>query len=815
MKGSEAKPMDEVQGIVQSITIVVKGMDCTDETRVIERKLKSLVGVHAIEFNLMIQQVKVSYEPAAITAQKIKDAIEETGMESVVQMPGPPATEIILKIDDLCCADEEQVIEKKLKSLEGIAKFEINVMNQQVRITYNPATTSAQDIIKAIAETGMKASFTVRTEKQHSAWWKEKPQMLSLVISGILTITSLVLGQLDVPSEIVLIGYGAAIVIGIYFPAKMGVLALKTGTLNIRLLMVIGAIGAILLGLWEEAALLVVIYSLGDVLEAYAVDRARGAIKGLMQLMPKEARVRRQGVEMTLPTDEIIPGDTVVVRPGEKVPIDGTVAAGSTFIDQSPITGESVPVEKKEGDGVFAGTINQRGSIEFLVTRRASDTTLARIIHTVEEAQAKKTRYQRFGEKFGKYYTPIMLCLGLAIAFIPPLFFGAPWPSYVYRGLVIFVVSCSCGLALSVPVSVVSATANGARNGILFRGGAYFEVARAVRAIAFDKTGTLTIGRPTVTDVISYNHLTGTEVLTLAGCIESRSEHPIAEAIVRKAKEQACPIIQDFRDFISHTGLGVQAKIIGTTYYVGSDRFMQDHGISIKGCQEDVNRLTRDGKTVVLVGTTKTILGSIAVTDNPRPEARETITVLKEAGMKVVMLTGDNDRTARAIALQLGMDEVWSQLLPEGKVEAVKKIRQQFGTVAMVGDGINDAPAMAVADLGIAMGAAGTDVARETGDVVLMADDLSKLPHVFKMGKKTVNNMRLNVIASLLIIAILVPMALIGNINLTLGLVLNEGGALVVIVNALRMLTGTAPRVNRARHAHYRPQLGVLGKESK
>ena len=696
---------------------------------------------------------------------------------------------ITIKIEGMDCADESEIIEKKMKSLIGIKNFYIDLMAQQIKVLYDPSLISIQDMIKAVAETGMKASLAKgHKEKKSKAWWKEKPQMLLLFICGILIAVAFLSERFGLSHQAVKPIFGLAILIGVYYPAKMGLLALKNLTLNIRLLMVIGATGAIFLGLWEEAALLVFIYSLGDVLEAYAVDKARGAIRALMELAPKGALVRKNNKELILPTEKIDIDDIVIVKPGEKIPIDGKVVAGNSFVDQSTITGESIPVEKKVGDEVFAGTINQRGSLEINVTKKASDTTLARIIHSVEEAQAKKSSYQRFGDKFGRYYTPAMFILGITVAVIPPLFFGGSWQSFIYRGLVVFVVSCSCGLALSVPVSVVSAIAKSARNGILFKGGAYLEAAQALKAIAFDKTGTITIGKPVVTDVVVYGNLSIREILLLAGSIESRSEHPIAEAIVRKAKEEGITLLQNLGDFEAIAGLGVRAKINGNLYFVGSNRFFQEKGISIDQSQNEISRFEGEGKTTILLGDEKKLLGVVAVADKLKTEAKEAIKILKDTGIKLIMLTGDNEKTAKAIANEAGIDEYLAQLLPEEKVEAVKKLREKFGKVAMVGDGINDAPAMAVADVGIAMGAAGTDVAIETGDIVLMSDDLSRIAYALKISKRAVNNIRQNIIASLAIVTFLVPAALFGWLSLVLGLLLNEVSALIVIVNALRLL---------------------------
>jgi len=568
----------------------------------------------------------------------------------------------------------------------------------------------------------------------------------------------------------------------------MGLAALRTLTLNIRTLMVSGAIGAIILGLWEEAALLVLIYSLGDVLEAYAVDHARGALKGLMGLMPKEAMVRRNGEEMVLPVEEIRLGETILIRPGERIPLDGRVIFGSSAVDEASITGEAVPVIKEKGAEVFAGTINQRGILEVETTRLSRDTMLARIIHSVEEAQAKKSSFQRFGEAFGRIYTPSIFVLALTVMLVPVWVLGGVWSQWFYRGLVVLVVSCSCGIALSIPVAVVAAIGNAARNGILFKGGVHLEGAATIRAIAFDKTGTLTIGRPQVTDVVPIGDCARHELLAIAASLESRSEHPLGEAIVRKAREEEIPFCLA-EEFDALVGLGARGKIRGEEFLVGGMRLFLERNMSVEPIRAVVASLEEQGKTAVLLGTRGGILGVIAVSDRLRSETKEAIRRLKEIGIsQAAMLTGDNEGTAKAIAREAGLDRYFARLLPEDKVERVKQLRLEAGRIAVVGDGINDAPAMAVSDLGIAMGAAGTDIALETADIALMSDDLSKLPVAFNLSKRTVQNIRQNIILSLAIIAFLVPAALAGWVGMVPGLLINEAGGLAVIVNALRLL---------------------------
>lgn len=708
-----------------------------------------------------------------------------------------PGTETVtLQIQGMDCTCNADLLARKLNALAGVSSHEITPVTGQARVSFDPAVVSVQEIIRTVAETGMMASL-VRSEGRRSTWWRE-PQQLALYGCGIIALIAFIAGYLGAPLVWVNGLYLLAVLVGVYYPARKALVALRNLTPTIHLLMLIGAVGAMLLGLWGEAAVLVFVYSLGDVLESYAVDKARGAIRSLMALVPKEALVRRDGRESICQVESIAVGETVVVRPGERIPVDGTVFSGTSYVDQAAVTGEPVPVRRKPGDDVFAGTINQNGSLEVRVTKPASETMLSRIILSVEEAQAKRTSYQRFADSFGKWYTPAMFVLGVLVATVPPLFFGAEWYPFVYRGLVVFVVSCSCGLALSVPVAVVGAMANAARHGTVFKGGAYLEVINDANAIAFDKTGTLTIGRPEVTDILAFAGSSEKEVLALAGSIESRSGHPLAAAIVRKAREWEVFSQRPVTDFHETVGLGVTAKVGGNACIIGSPRSLRDQGITINDAEEAVTRFEDEGRSVVLVGRDGHLIGLIAIADEVRPGAVEAVQRLSGSGVGTVMLTGDNERSAQAIARRVGVDEYRAQLLPTDKVDVIRKLKEQHGKVAMVGDGINDAPAMAVADVGIAMGAAGTDIAIEAGDVVLMSDDLGKLAYVRELSHRTVSTIRQNIAVSLINVAFMVTAALLGYLGLVTGLLLNEASAVFVILNALRLLTWRSPAESNA-----------------
>lgn len=693
---------------------------------------------------------------------------------------------VALQIEGMECGCEATLIDKKIRALAGVQSHEVNPITHQLRVSYDPESTTVQDIIRSVSETGMRASLQ-KAQGQRSTWWREK-QQLALYGCGLLALIAFVSSKTGA-SPLVSNGlYILSVLIGVYYPARKALIALVNLTPTIHLLMLIGSAGAMALGLWGESAVLIFVYSLGDVLESYAVDKARGALRSLTELMPREALVQTNTGAMVRPTEQIAIGDVVIVRPGERIPVDGRVIRGSSYVDQAAVTGEPIPVLREAGGEVFAGTINQNGSLEVEVEKPASETMLSKIICSVEEAQAKKGKLQRFSDAFGVYYTPAMFVLGVLVATVPPLVTGAQWLPFIYRGLVVFVVSCSCGLALSVPVAIVAAMAKAAHQGTVFKGGAYLETVDRVKAIAFDKTGTLTIGRPQVTDVLAFGNATQEDVLDLAGVIESRSGHPLAAAIVRRARESSDLSTDSMEDFHENPGRGVSGTVRGRFCVVGSPRCHAEQGVSLAFAEDAIARLENEGKTVVLVSTDGHLAGLVAIADTVRPGAEEALKRLKHAGVKTVMLTGDNERSAAAIAHKVGIDEHYAQLLPIDKVDVIRRLRDKQGVVAMVGDGINDAPAMAVADVGIAMGAAGTDIAIEAGDVVLMSDDLGKLAFVRELSNRTVTTIRQNIVVSLANVAFMVVMALIGYLGLVTGLLLNEASALFVILNALRLL---------------------------
>jgi Cd2+/Zn2+-exporting ATPase len=543
------------------------------------------------------------------------------------------------------------------------------------------------------------------------------------------------------------------------------------------------------LGEWGEGASVVFLFALAQLLEARAMDRARGAISALMDLTPAEAFVREgaSGELRRLAVDAIAIGDTVVVRPGDKIPLDGRVTAGESHVNQAPVTGESLPVEKRRDDDVYAGTINGRGSLDIRVTRRRGDSTLARIIDLVERAQAQRAPSQTFVERFARIYTPAVLAVAALIATVPPLVLGGAWDVWIYRSLVLLVISCPCALVISTPVSVVSALAAAARKGVLIKGGARLERLADVRCVAFDKTGTLTRGELRVVAVTPLDAVPPERILQLAASVETLSEHPIGAAIVAHAREQRVPLATA-RNFRALTGLGAEAEVDGAPLVLGSHRLFDERGLCSPDIHDALDRASAGGSTVVIVGATRPI-GVISVADRPRESARDAVQMLRDHGVRhVALLTGDHAAAANAVNASVGVDEVRAGLLPEGKVRAIEELRARYGTVAMIGDGVNDAPALAAADVGIAMGAAGSDAALETADIALMADELLKIPYALRLSRATVRNIRANIAFSIVLKAAFLVMAIFGVATLWMAVLADMGASLIVIANALRLL---------------------------
>lgn len=576
----------------------------------------------------------------------------------------------------------------------------------------------------------------------------------------------------------------AAVVSG-YEIVKEGVSSLLfKRRLTIDFLITTAAVSSFFIGHGEEGAAVVFLFYIAEFLEDYAAEKAKRSIRFLVELAPETATVRRMGREEEVAVDEIEVGEVVVVRPGEKIPLDGVVVGGVSTVNQAPITGESIPATKSVGDQVYAGTINNEGFLEIRVTRKSAETVLSKIVKLVEEAQRVKSPTEKFIDRFSRYYTPSVILLAVGVAVVPSFVFGLPFTEWVYKALILLVVSCPCALAISTPVAVVSAITDAARNGVLIKGGAYVEEVGRVGVFAFDKTGTLTEGRLEVTDVVGLGY-SREEVLSVAASLEALSEHPIAKAIVEYAKIRGVKLYE-VTGFKAIPGKGVVGRINGRVYYVGGRRLF---GELLDGFPEEyLGKIESEGKTVVFVGDDEKITGLIAVMDRVRETAAAAVAELKRNGVKTVMITGDNERTAAAIAGKLGIDEYQAELLPEDKVYAIEKLSARYGRVAMVGDGVNDAPALARADVGIAMGAIGSDISLETADIALMEDDLSKIPYLIELSRRTLEVMKENVLASILVKGSFAVLAFPGLVTLWLAVAVGDMGlSLAVILNAMRL----------------------------
>ncbi len=622
----------------------------------------------------------------------------------------------------------------------------------------------------------------------------------SIVASGALVGVGLLLRWLHVGPAALEIGiFVTAIIVGGWMLLPGAWAAVRQLRPNISSLMVIAVIGASVIGEWAEAATVVFLFGVAEWLEGWADRRAQRATEALLKIAPKTATVKRDGQFVEVPVEEVKVDETVAVKSGMSVPLDGVVATGESAVNQAPITGESVPVDKKPGDTVFAGTINGEGSLEVRVTKPAGDTTLAKIIRLVAEAQEQKAPTQRFVDVFARYYTPAVTVVALLVFLVPPLLMGGEWSAWLYRACVLLIIACPCALVISTPVSIVAGLTALAKRGVLVKGGAHLETIGGLKALAVDKTGTITEGRPKVLGIELVNAPTNEDVLRIAAALDDHSAHPLAKAVVAYVKEQNVAFTRA-ENYQARSGRGSEGVVDGHAYFVGNHRFTHELGV----CSEDIERqlavIEGKGQSVVVVGHRPhdgckgEVLGIIAVGDTLRPNAKAAIAELHAVGItKIVMLSGDNQRAADFIARQVGIDEARGDLLPDNKVSAVKELRQKHGVVAMVGDGVNDAPAMATANIGIAMGAAGTDAAIETADIALMQDDLGKIAETVRLGRRTMGIIRFNITFALGLKALFLVLTLLGHASLWLAIMADTGATLLVVANSLRLLKTPSP----------------------
>lgn len=714
------------------------------------------------------------------------------------------------KVRGLDCAEEVAVLKQAVGPLVGgVDRLAFDVLNGRMTVAANEREVADEAIFKAIAATGMSAVPWTPHAKTDDTDSHRRQQVLFTAASGIALLIGFIL-------HVVLAGgfapawrlfgshasasmpwpeiaaYLAATLLGARFVVVKAWFAARKLRPDMHLLMTVAVVGAMAIGEWFEAATVSFLFALSLTLESWSVGRARRAIAALLDLAPPTARVLRpNGLEETVPVKEVRLGNRFIVPAGERIPLDGRVTEGASAVNQAPITGESVPVEKQPGAEVFAGTINGDGTLTIRATKTVEDTTLARIIHMVEEAHARRAPSEQWVERFARVYTPAVMVLAFLVFLLPPIVLGQVWDEWFYRALVLLVIACPCALVISTPVSIVASLASAARAGVLVKGGSFIEMPARLQAIAMDKTGTITSGEPEVVQVIPLGSHTEAELISRAVALEAHSTHPLARAIRRYAERQGIAPAPA-ADVQVLRGKGLTGVFDGEPFWLGSHRYVVERGQDAPEVTRQAEALEADGKTVIVIGNPRHVCGLVAVADTVRPEAREIVRQLHAAGIAhVVMLTGDNRVTAEAIAREVGIDEVHAELLPEDKVKKIEELVARYGTVAMVGDGVNDAPALARANLGIAMGAIGSDAAIETADIALMTDDISKLPWLVRHSRRTLAIIRQNITFALAIKAVFVGLTFVGLASLWAAIAADTGASLLVVLNGLRLLNGS------------------------
>ncbi|KVO20199.1 heavy metal translocating P-type ATPase [Burkholderia ubonensis] len=693
------------------------------------------------------------------------------------------------RIMQMDCPTEETLIRKKLGGMREVSALEFNLMQRMLTVEHAPGAQAAiAGAIRTLGMTPEAASADAPPSRARAEpakpWWP-------LALAGVAAIASEAASWAGLPSWLAaVLALGAVLACGIT-TYKKGWIALRNGNLNINALMSIAVTGAMAIGQWPEAAMVMVLFTIAELIEAKSLDRARNAIQGLMRLAPDTATVRdADGSWRTVEAAQVALGAIVRVKPGERIGLDGEVVGGRSTVNQAPITGESLPVEKTAGDPVFAGTINESGSFEYRVTAVASNTTLARIIHAVEEAQGAKAPTQRFVDQFARVYTPIVFAIALLVAVAPPLVAGGAWHEWIYRALVLLVIACPCALVISTPVTIVSGLAAAARRGILVKGGVYLEEGRKLAWLALDKTGTITHGKPVQTDfVLRAADVDAARVRHLAASLAARSDHPMSQAIAAAARAEGAAPFADVQDFEALVGRGVRGAIDGARYWLGNHRLVEELARCSPSLEAQLDALEREGKSVVMLIDETRVLGVFAVADTIKDTSRAAIAELHALGIRTAMLTGDNPHTAQAIARQAGIDDARGNQLPEDKLAAVEEFATSgAGAVGMVGDGINDAPALARADIGFAMGAMGTDAAIETADVALMDDDLRKIPAFVRLSRATHRVLVQNIGFALGVKLVFLGLTVAGLGTMWMAVFADAGASLIVVGNGLRLL---------------------------
>ncbi|WP_342514238.1 heavy metal translocating P-type ATPase [Sporosarcina sp. FSL K6-1522] len=689
------------------------------------------------------------------------------------------------RLENLTCASCAMKFENNVKNLPAIEDAQVNFGAS--KLSFNGSAT-VEELEAAGAFDGIKVvPLQVRRVEKKIPFFKRKENLVSLFSLVFLLIGSAVSFSYTETHPVAIAFFAVAIVVGGASIFKTGLKNLVRFEFDMKTLMTIAVIGAAIIGEWREGAVVVFLFAVSEALEAYSMNKARQSIRQLMDIAPPTAIVKRGEALVELATEDIIVGDILIVKPGQKIAMDGTVLTGSSTVNQAAITGESIPVLKEMGDGVFAGTLNEEGALEVKVTKLVGDTTIAKIIHLVEDAQAEKAPSQKFVDQFAKYYTPTIIVLAFLIAIVPPLF-GGDWSTWIYQGLAVLVVGCPCALVVSTPVAIVTAIGNAARQGVLIKGGVHLEETGRLDAIAFDKTGTLTKGYPEVTNFLLSEGVEKAQLLGAVAAVEEMSQHPLAKAVTNYARENGATM-SVATNFQSVTGKGVYADVEGKRVYVGSLSWAEELSSLPSDMLQQAAILQREGKSVMAIVMDTDFGGLLAVADPVREESQIVLQKLKDIGIRhTVMLTGDHQTTAEAIAEKLGVEDVRAGLMPEDKLTAIKQLSAQYGRVAMVGDGINDAPALAASSVGIAMGGAGTDAALETADIALMADDLEKLPYTMKLSRKTLRIIKENIMFALGLKIVALLLIIPGWLTLWIAIFADMGATLLVVLNSLRLL---------------------------
>lgn len=697
-------------------------------------------------------------------------------------------TEKTYRIEGLSCTNCAGKFEKNVKQLPGVTSATVNFGASKISV-------EGQTTIEELEEAGAFENLIMRDDQENDEQVRSKESFIKRNIALIISLGFIlvaVISQLSLGEDHLLTKalYILAIIIGGFDLFKEGFSDLIKLDFSMESLMTIAIIGAAFIGEWAEGSIVVILFAISEALERFSMDKARQSIRSLMDIAPKEALIRRNNVEQLVSVDKIDIDDIMIIKPGQKIAMDGLVINGHSSVNQAAITGESVPVEKQLDDEVFAGTLNEEGVLEVKVTKKVTDTTIAKIIHLVEEAQGERAPAQAFVDKFAKYYTPFIIIMALLIVVVPPLFFGGDWNKWLYQGLSILVVGCPCSLVISTPVSIVSAIGNAAKNGVLVKGGVYLEEIGHLRAIAFDKTGTLTKGKPVVTDFIATSSETDINYLSIISSLESLSQHPLASAILNEADKTNVDYKSiQIEDFQSITGKGLTGIHQNIRYYIGSPKLFSASVIEETAVKVQYRQFQEQGKTAMYFGTDEQILGVIAVADEVRDSSAAVISELHKLSIEhTIMLTGDNTKTAESIGKQLGVTEIKGDLMPQEKLDSIKALRTTYNKVAMVGDGINDAPALAASTVGIAMGGAGTDTALETADVALMGDDLQKLPFIVRLSRQTLKVIKQNITFSLGIKLLALLLVIPGWLTLWIAIVADMGATLLVTLNGLRLM---------------------------